>query len=310
MRLALGIFFFLSISFPVYPQESVTIYLDKYRFPVEMRDGANSFLVVSADTLPEHFRVNEYFLTNNLKESGAFLDPDLFFRNGLFRTYHSNGKIRSEEMYKINRRVGKAKAWYPNGQLKEIRLYSEDGYAVESFFDSLGNALVTNGNGIYTLDETDELEPKPITIVGPVKDGLKHGTFTGYLSNGTVYCEEEYERDKLVKGVSYSNGKEFTYKELHGKDYFDRFMTHIRKNLRYPASARRFGVDGTVYARLLLNPDYTVKNAMIIKGVSPDIDAETMRVLQDTGYKYGPRLKRGQHDERELLIIPVKFKLN
>ena len=182
---------------------------------------------------------------------------------------------------------------------------------MESFYDSLGKALVTNGNGIYTLEEQeDELEPKPVTIVGPVKDGLKHGEFTGYLTDGTVYCKEEYERDRLVKGVSYSNGKEFKYKELQGKAYFDRFINHLKGNLRYPASARRLGVDGTVYTRLLISPDYTVKKALIIKGVTSDIDAETMRVLQDTGFKYGPRLKPGQPDERELLIIPVRFKLN
>lgn len=206
--------------------------------------------------------------------------------------------------------MGEAKTWYPNGQLKEIRIYADDGYIVDSFYDSLGQALVTNGDGIYTLEEPDELDPKPVTIAGPLKKGLKHGMFTGYLPDGTVYCKEEYERDKLVKGISYANGKEFTYKALHGEAYTGRFMNHIKKNLRYPASARRFGVDGTVYTRLLINPDYTIRKAMIIKGVSPDIDVETMRVLEDTGFVYGPRLKRGQQDQGELLMIPVKFKLN
>ena len=79
--------------------------------------------------------------------------------------------------------------------------------------------------------------------------------------------------------------------------------------LRYPASARRLGIEGTVYVRVLINTDYTVKKAAIIKGISPDADAETLLVLRDTEFEYGPRLKRGQLDKGELLTIPVRFKL-
>ena len=310
MRNILCILFFISNHLPVFSQHSATIYLDKYRFPVDMREHAHSYLVVTADTLPGHYRVNEYYMTDTLKETGTFLDADLFLRNGLVRSYHPNGKIRFEENFEINNRIGTAKAWYPNGQLKEVRVYHKDGYSVQSYYDSLGKALVTDGNGLYTLEEVDEIARRPVVIVGPVKDGLKHGTFKGYLSDGTLYCEEEYVDDKLVKGVSYNNGKEFTYKELEEKAFYERYINHIRKNLRYPASARRLGVDGTVYVRLLINPDYSVEKAMIIKGLTSDIDTETLRVLKDTGFKFGPRVKRGQVDDGELFIAPIKFQLN
>lgn len=309
IKLILSLSFIMSICFPIFSQESITIYLDKYRFPVERSEEATSYLVVSDDTLPKHFRVNEYYMTGGVKQIGSFSDPDLFSRIGLFRTYYPNGKIKLEENFKDNMPVGVARAWYANGRPKETGHYHKNVYKLESFYDSLGNVLVTNGHGIYTLEEADELDPDPVTLVGPVQDGLKHGMFTGYLKDGTVFCNEEYKKNKLVKGVSYDNGKNFTYRDLYDKEFSNRLLSHVKKKLRYPASARRLGTEGTVYVRVLINPDYTVKKAAIIKGISPDADAETLLVLRDTGFEYGPRLKRGQLDKGELLTIPVRFKL-
>ena len=58
----------------------------------------------------------------------------------------------------------------------------------------------------------------------------------------------------------------------------------------------------------LLNKDYSVKKVYLMKTVSKDIDAEAIRVLKDSGFKFGPIIKRGQLHEYIVYVLPLKFK--
>lgn len=294
----------------IFSQGTATIHMDQYGFPVEQRENAAYYLVVSADTLPGLYRVNEFYMSDTLKQTGTYLDPDLFIRQGIFITYHPNGMIKSERNFEMNGEKGIAKYWYANGQLKEIRTHDGKNIMVQTFCDSLGRLMVKNGAGTYTLKEEEVgYSNKHITLVGPVRNGYKNGLFTGYLSDGTTYCKEEYINDQLVQGISYHDGKEFPYNSLTDPAFYQRLMNHIGKTMRYPASARRNGVDGTVYLRMLLNKDYSVKKVYLMKTVSKDIDAEAIRVVKDSGFKFGPIIKRGQLHEYIVYVLPLKFKL-
>lgn len=218
--------------------------------------------------------------------------------------------MESEIFYEKNRPNGISKFWYPNGQLKELRAYNKTSARVDTFYDSLGELMVKKGKGTYMV-ETEEIYPiLRVTLVGPVRNGLKNGRFTGYLQDGTIYCKEQYVNDQLVEGVSYKNGKEFRYKTLIDEGFSRRFMEHLRRNMRYPPSARRAGVQGTVYVKLRLNADYSVRKALVLKSVAEDIDAETLRVMTDTGFKFGPLLRRGQIYDAPVFVSPITFKLN
>ena len=306
--LFITLFLFVLTPF-AFSQTSSALYLDKYRFPVDDKSEATTYLSVS-DSVTGHYIVREFDMNGALKSKGAYIDRDLFTREGMFVTYYNTGKVKSEISYDANNPTGTSKFWYRNGQLKERRTYNKMKMEVQSFYDSLGNEIVNDGEGTYTVEEEDYNGDIELSLVGPVKNGKRHGLWTGYEPDGTMYCKEEYKDGELVKGVSYDGKKEFKYKTVDDLEFYKKWMTHIKNNLRYPANARRMGIQGTVYVRLFIDREHNVKKAIVIKSVSDDLDAETVKVLKDTGFKFGPVRKRGQPYYQPMFVAPLKFKLN
>lgn len=256
-------------------------------------------------------------MNDTLKLTGGYSDEFLFTREGEFVAYYPNGKRQSRFFFDKSKPVGTTTFWYSNGQLKEVRRYVREAVVIDNFYDSLGNVLVEKGEGTYITEDKNvfmieragDFVKNRVTLKGPVKHGVMDGMFTGYLSDGSVFCHEEYADNDFVKGVSTVNGKEIRYKTLEDQDFLERLMKYISKNLRYPSNARRFGIEGQVFMWLVINPDYTINKAVLAKGVSPEVDAEALRIFQNADLKFGPILRRGLPVDAEKVCMPIRFKL-
>jgi periplasmic protein TonB len=89
---------------------------------------------------------------------------------------------------------------------------------------------------------------------------------------------------------------------------YEAMMNFIRKNMRYPASARRMGIDGTVYVTFVVGKDGTINDVKVLRGISADCDKEAVRVVQMM-----PPWKAGRQNGKAVLVrfnLPIKFKLN
>jgi periplasmic protein TonB len=89
---------------------------------------------------------------------------------------------------------------------------------------------------------------------------------------------------------------------------YEAMMNFIRKNMRYPASARRMGIDGTVYVSFVVGKDGTINDVKVIRGISADCDKEAVRVVQAM-----PPWKPGKQNGKAVFVrfnLPIKFKLN
>jgi protein TonB len=84
-------------------------------------------------------------------------------------------------------------------------------------------------------------------------------------------------------------------------------MNFLRRNLRYPASARSIGEEGIVYVRFIVNSRGEIVDVEAIKGVSAVLDREAMRVV-GLMRKWKPGM---QHDVpvNVRMVLPIKFKL-
>lgn len=85
-------------------------------------------------------------------------------------------------------------------------------------------------------------------------------------------------------------------------------MQFIKKNLKYPASARRMGVDGTVYVSFVVSKDGSISEVKTIRGISADCDKEAMRVVSMM-----PPWKPGRQNGKPVFVrfvLPIKFQLN
>lgn len=133
-------------------------------------------------------------------------------------------------------------------RLKEEGFYddSKDAtqrFTVNNFYDSLGNKLATDGNGVYITDADQTIN----YARGQLENGLKTGKWIGYFTNGEVAFEEDYLNGQLVKGVSYDSLRnEYKYVKAfeNDKQSVESFYSSIAKNLKYPHSARNSRIQG------------------------------------------------------------------
>lgn len=84
----------------------------------------------------------------------------------------------------------------------------------------------------------------------------------------------------------------------------------IGKEITYPANARRIGVQGKVYVEFVVEPDGSLTNFAIFKGVHIDLDAEIIRIFKKYGslYKWNPGTQKGV-PVRQKMVVPFTFKL-
>jgi periplasmic protein TonB len=89
---------------------------------------------------------------------------------------------------------------------------------------------------------------------------------------------------------------------------YEAMMNFIRKNMRYPASARRMGIDGTVYVSFVVVKDGKINDVKVLRGISADCDKEAVRVVEMM-----PHWKPGKQNGKPVFVrfnLPIKFKLN
>lgn len=82
----------------------------------------------------------------------------------------------------------------------------------------------------------------------------------------------------------------------------------INKNMKYPASARRMNIEGSVFVGFVVDADGKISEAAVIKGISADCDKEALRVVQMM-----PKWKPGKQSGRPVrvkFVLPIKFRLD
>jgi TonB family protein len=88
---------------------------------------------------------------------------------------------------------------------------------------------------------------------------------------------------------------------------YEAMMDFIRKNMRYPSSARRTGVDGTVYVQFVVSMDGSISEIKTTRGVSEDCDKEAERVV-----RMMPNWKPGKSNGKNVSVrhvLPIRFKV-
>jgi TonB family protein len=84
-------------------------------------------------------------------------------------------------------------------------------------------------------------------------------------------------------------------------------MEFIKANLRYPQAARQQGIEGTVYCSFIVEKDGSISEVKPIRGISPECDAEVMRVIS-----MFPNWVPGQQNDENVrvrFVLPIKFNL-
>ncbi len=85
------------------------------------------------------------------------------------------------------------------------------------------------------------------------------------------------------------------------------FYQFVQKKLKYPAQARRMGIEGKVYVQFVVDKDGRLTEVQAVKGIGAGCDEEAVRVI-----KQAPRWKPGKQRGRSVkvrMILPITFRL-
>lgn len=124
-----------------------------------------------------------------------------------------------------------------------------------------------------------------------------------------IYTREGCPSDGSISSIKdfFVDNATFNYvapKLANGENHMD----ILRKNLRYPAKARRGGIQGTVELIVTIGEDGKVADVKVGDGVEKHMDKEAARVIRMFSFSSPPMLD-GQ-PKRVCMKLPIRFKLN
>ena len=86
-----------------------------------------------------------------------------------------------------------------------------------------------------------------------------------------------------------------------------KLMEYVSKNIKYPQIARETGIQGRVFVNFVVEPDGSVSNVTVLRGIGGGCDEEAMRVVKNMP-KWKPGKQRGKA-VRVQYMLPVNFRL-
>ncbi len=86
-----------------------------------------------------------------------------------------------------------------------------------------------------------------------------------------------------------------------------KMMEYVQKNIKYPMMARESDIQGRVFVNFVVEPDGSITNVTVMRGIGGGCDEEAVRVVQNMP-KWKPGKQRGSA-VRVNYTIPIIFKL-
>lgn len=89
--------------------------------------------------------------------------------------------------------------------------------------------------------------------------------------------------------------------------YLDAFNTYVTQNVKYPKEAAKAGIQGKIYLQFVVDVDGQVRDVKVLRGVSPLLDEEAVRVIKSSPV-WTPAQDKGVK-VKQTFTLPVVFKL-
>jgi TonB family protein len=177
---------------------------------------------------------------------------------------------------------------------------------------------LTDRNGEYVLEVGDRNAILVFSIVGFKTEEIPVGNHTkinvelqedvlelNFASGNKMQAIREEETQQK------STGHEEMYVVVEENPTYpggtDALQKFLQENIRYPEGAKRNGIEGIVMVQYTIDGKGGIKNARVMRGVSPELDEEALRVTNlITGWK--PARQNGKAITR-VVSMPVKFAL-
>lgn len=162
-----------------------------------------------------------------------------------------------------------------------------------------------------------DLTPVAVThepVAEPVEEPITTATGSEGTSNGTV-TSGEGSSTGVDTGTDSGAGmvkssEPYTHVEVMPayKTGYEGMIKVLRKNLRYPNSAKHMGKEGIVYVEFVVNDAGEIRDVKVLRGFDRDCDKEAVRVVEKlTEWTPGFQNKMAVNVK---LVLPIRFQLD
>ena len=173
--------------------------------------------------------------------------------------------------------------------------------------------FVVDGN-VVSADVYKSLKPEDIDHVDVLKSEAATSVWGTRGANGVVQVTTKKAsiEEKIKEGkVTEEDYDQLTFNVVEKMPEFeggmDGMMSFLQKNIKYPAEAKEKGDEGRVIVQFVVEKDGSIVEPKVVKSVSPELDAEALRVVQMMP-KWKPGQQRGKN-VRVQFTLPVSFRL-
>ncbi len=180
----------------IYSQESLEIFYDS-KFKITLKEFATFKRIWKTRELGNGQFVDIGIDGKKICE-GTYKN---YKKEGDFIFYYPNNQISSQGKYLNDRRIDKWIFFYNNGSVNYKINFSSDKFCVNESYDSIGNNLITNGNGKFIYEYCDSSQ-NIFNVSGTFKDcEMDDDWILSY--KGNILAKEKYEVGKYKKGIRY-----------------------------------------------------------------------------------------------------------
>ena len=177
-----------------------------------------------------------------------------------------------------------------------------------------GDVLILSYVGMQTQHVPVQSEANLVVWMKEEVQNMEEMMVVGYASDGVGAASSD--PDKKVEAVvdipkSEAPQEEFIFQVVEQMPEFPggmgECMKFLARNIKYPVAAQQAKIEGRVIVQFVVGKDGSVSNIEAIRGVSPELDAEAIRVVGMMP-KWNPGKQRG----RAVAVkysMPIVFRL-
>ncbi len=186
-----------------------------------------------------------------------------------------------------------------------------------------GNAFDTGGDEIIEeemipITEMEQQEPEAPPEIPKVTEIFEIVEDNVAIENEILFEDDEADFDEEIQMYDFDLSEEQEEEEeeifvvvedmptFRGGDV-NKFREWVQQRIKYPQIAAENGIQGKVFIMFVVEPDGSVSNVTILRGVDPALDNEAKRVV-DSSPKWAPGKQRGA-PVRVRFSITVNFQL-
>ena len=185
------------------------------------------------------------------------------------------------------------------------------------------SGTLTDAKGEYSIEVNDPIATLVFSCVGYKTELIPldgHATINVELLADVLALDFSAENKATIPHSQTQTVSHTDKPAAHDKDMYvmveenpiypggmDALLKFLQTNLQYPASAKQNKVEGTVLVQYMIDKEGAVRQAKVMRGVSPELDREALRVTNlITGWT--PASQNGKPIDR-MVTMPVQFKL-